>query len=358
MTAAALAGCGAPGIPEPPSLELARPVRDLKAVRKGNEVRLTWSVPTQTTDHQTFRHVGQTQICRGSGSSLPGCGTPIAELKTENPPSSATKSRFHRSSPGQAVPQASYIDQLPVSLELQSPTSDLVYAVSVLNSYGKNAGLSNQVQVPSAPVLPPPADLSANLSAKGVRLTWASVAPVQQIPSLKYEYRIYRRDIQTQRDSTAGEIPVVQDANPEWLDTSFEWEKSYDYRLTIVTLVETGTGIEQVEGEDTPSLRVVAHDVFPPAIPTGVQAVFSGPGQKLFIDVVWASSPDSDLAGYNVYRHQEGTEPVRVNTAALKSPAFRDFDVVSGHKYFYSVSAVDIRGNESSRSEEASETVP
>jgi fibronectin type 3 domain-containing protein len=39
-------------------------------------------------------------------------------------------------------------------------------------------------------------------------------------------------------------------------------------------------------------------------------------------------------------------------------PAFRDAQVVSGKNYFYSVSAVDLRGNESARSEETSESVP
>jgi fibronectin type 3 domain-containing protein len=36
-------------------------------------------------------------------------------------------------------------------------------------------------------------------------------------------------------------------------------------------------------------------------------------------------------------------------------PAYRDSDVKPGVRYSYSVSAVDARGNESARSEEASE---
>jgi len=33
-------GCGSPGVPLPPSLELARPVTDLRAARKGNPLNL------------------------------------------------------------------------------------------------------------------------------------------------------------------------------------------------------------------------------------------------------------------------------------------------------------------------------
>jgi fibronectin type 3 domain-containing protein len=64
------------------------------------------------------------------------------------------------------------------------------------------------------------------------------------------------------------------------------------------------------------------------------------------------------LAGYNVYRHEQDGQTVKLNSDVVKTPAFRDAEVVAGHQYFYSVTAVDVRGNESSRSEEASETVP
>jgi hypothetical protein len=47
-----------------------------------------------------------------------------------------------------------------------------------------------------------------------------------------------------------------------------------------------------------------------------------------------------------------------MNFELVNTPAFRDSNVVPGHSYFYSISAVDARGNESSRSEEARETVP
>src|SRR5436305_1848815 len=187
-----LASCGTPGIPEPPSLELARPVSDLRAVRKGNEVHLSWSVPQLTEDHQTFRHTGPTRICRSVGSPLRDCGTIVTELPPQTPPAQQ-RSRFRRRGNPQitAPPLESYTDQLSPSLEIQSPTSNLAYAVSVLNSYGRSAGLSNQVQVPSAPTLAAPENLAAHLSAKGVELTWNAVPPSPEVPGVRYEYRGY-----------------------------------------------------------------------------------------------------------------------------------------------------------------------
>lgn len=359
IMAALCASCGTPGIPEPPSLELARPVRDLKAVRKGNAVHLTWSMPEGTEDHQTFRHPGPTRICRSVRLPMRDCGTPVTELPPQKAPIQRISSRRRiPEAKRQTPPQESYIDQLSPSLELQLPTTNLVYAVSVLNSYGRSAGLSNQVQVPSAPTLAQPENLAAHTSANGVELTWNAVPLPPEIPGMKYEYRVYRRDVANNHDSVAGEIPVSGTSSPSLLDTSFEWEKTYDYRVTVVTVVDHPGGPEQVEGDDTPTVRVIAHDIFPPSEPTGLQAVFSGPGQKAFIDLIWAGNSETDLAGYNVYRWERGFIPMRMNFELVSAPAFRDSSVVPGHEYFYSISAVDARGNESARSEEAAEAVP
>jgi fibronectin type 3 domain-containing protein len=76
------------------------------------------------------------------------------------------------------------------------------------------------------------------------------------------------------------------------------------------------------------------------------------------VDLIWAPNTDADLAGYNIYRHEQGGQPMKINSEPVKTPVFRDATAVGGKKYFYSITAVDLRGNESARSEEASETVP
>jgi len=93
-------------------------------------------------------------------------------------------------------------------------------------------------------------------------------------------------------------------------------------------------------------------------VPQGLQAVYSGEGQKPFVDLIWAPVTDADLAGYNVYRREGDTAPIRLNSGLVKAPSYRDSAVMPGKTYFYSVSAVDLRGNESARSDEGSETVP
>jgi fibronectin type 3 domain-containing protein len=160
-------------------------------------------------------------------------------------------------------------------------------------------------------------------------------------------------------DTVVGEVPLNESSAAQLLDHSFEWEKTYSYRATVVTVIHAeGKPGTQFEGDDTPAVEVFAHDVFPPAVPSGLQAVFSGVGQQPFIDLIWAPDAEADLAGYNVFRHEAGAEQVKVNTELVKTPAFRDMNVESGKTYVYSISAVDVRGNESARSPEASEAVP
>src|SRR5436305_716508 len=64
MALALLAGCATPGAPLPPSLNLPKPVADLRAVRRGDTVTLTWTPPREPTDKLRIRHTGVTRICR------------------------------------------------------------------------------------------------------------------------------------------------------------------------------------------------------------------------------------------------------------------------------------------------------
>ncbi|HEX3354691.1 MAG TPA: hypothetical protein VHS34_17865 [Terriglobales bacterium] len=361
LGAAVLAACGTPGVPMPPALELAKPVTDLRAARKGARVYLAWTVPVKTTDHQTVRHPGPTRICRSLKVGIDDCKKPVAEI----PASQFPVPELQKKTAAPPKIQATYTDILPQDLQRQDPTADLVYAVSALNESGRSAGLSNLVQVPSAETLPPPDNLHSEVESDGVLLSWTCPAEVPANPAIAYKLRIYRRERGGQGQKTDTRLAEVnwvscaENKAPQFLDQTFEWEKYYDYRGAVVTVIaEPGKPEVEVEGDDTPAVEVFAHDIFPPAVPAGLQAVFSGVGQKPFVDLVWSPDTEADLAGYNIFRREEGGQPVKVNSELVKSPAYRDNDVAPGKKYFYSVSAVDERDNESARSPEASEQVP
>ncbi len=366
-----LAGCAQTGPPLPPSLELPKPPTDLRATRKGNRVTLTWSEPTLTTDRQSVRYLGPTLIRRSLEPEIAACGTPVATLPAP-PPSAAPKKSSRAAQKSAATPQT-FIDALPASMQHQDPSAELTYAVEVLNRNARSGGLSNRVHVSAIVTLPPPTDLSAQLTGDGTVLTWTSAGESQNLPTnssasspaVQHRYRIYRRDESSGKNAIAGEVPVPSERVPvHFTDSTFEWEKTYLYRVTTVSIVKRpdSNSEVQVEGDDTPPVRIIAHDVFPPSVPAGLQAAYSGEGQEPFIDLIWAPVTNADLAGYNVFRIEtNGTEvkmAVKLNSELVKSPSYRDFAVASGKTYTYSVSAVDVRGNESQRSEPTSEPVP
>jgi hypothetical protein len=349
----ALASCASIGPPLPPSLELPSPPSDLRAARKGDAVTLTWTVPTRTTDRQTIRTVGRTLICRGLQPVLRDCSTPAGRMEA---PAAARKSSSQNV---QATYQATFVDTLTAEMEREHPLELVTYAVDVLNVNGRGAGLSNQVRVPLASTLPAPRDFGAQVTSRGVVLTWAGATRPSSDPQRHYVYRVYRRAEDSQQLLLVGELPVVDEAKVTFNDPGIEWEKTYYYRANVTTVATPpGSAEVRVEGNDTREVEVFAHDIFPPGVPTGVQAVYSGPGQRPFIDLIWAPVADVDLAGYNVYRREGEAAPVKVNAELIKTPAYRDAEAGVGKTYFYSVSSVDVRGNESVRSEEAGERVP
>lgn len=336
-----LTACGVPGLPKPPSLNLPQPVTDLRAIRKGDRVYLAWTVPTRTTDSLVVRRPGLTKVCRSTNAVMTECGAPVGELAAPEPPKK-----------DEAAAKQSYADPLPATLLNDSASAEVFYAVSVLNENGRSAGLSNVVSVPAMTAPAAPADFHAQITADGIVVSWQKT----QAAATKRFYRVYRRAEGTTTDVVAGEVPWD---DVQLVDHNFDWEKTYSYRATVVTVIHVeGKPDSEFESADTRAVKVFAHDIFPPAVPSGLQAVFSGVGQQPFIDLIWAPDTDADLAGYNVYRREEASEARKINSGLVTTPALRDSNVASAHTYFYSVSAVDVRGNESGRSAETSEAVP
>ena len=344
-----LTGCGTPGAPQLPSLQLARPVDDLTAARKGNKVQLDWTLPKKNTDRTLVKNIPESRICRHDGTTLMSGCTPVGNAMNQ-------KIEEPRKGEQPATVHMKYVDTLPRQLGEQDPAGFVRYAVEIMNTRDRSAGLSNQVLIPVAPTITPPEHLTVKVEADGVLLAWTGATVPAPPAGLTYRYRIER--------SPAGGNAYfsLADVEPEpegfYLDKTFGWETKYDYRITSVTDVRSQGVNMSVEGEDSEPVAVFTRDIYPPAEPSGLQAVFSSVGQKPFVDLSWTPNMESDLAGYNIFRSFDGSEPVKLNKQLISVPSFRDEDVVAGKTYHYTVSAVDLRGNESQPSGETTETVP
>lgn len=340
-----LAGCATQGAPLPPSLNIPKPVTDFSAVRKGDTVTLSWTAPDETTDGASVRHSGKMFVHRTTADNQ--TGSVVGEIPL---------TPVHQADQSRAQSLKDSIADL-----LRSSSSDFaIYTVEAVNNSGKSGGPSNQIAVPLV-LTPPTPTIQASVVPQGVSISWNQSWPPEKRTNLtvQYVYRVMRglqgsnqQSAMVKQLSAGNEAAVV-------VDTGIEWEKQYQYWVTPVTLWQKDDQHKgEVEGDDSNLVSITTKDIFPPAVPSGLQAVFSQVGQKSFIDLTWIPDSDPDLAGYNVYRRTEDTQPVKLNTDLVKTPAFRDESVQPGMKYFYSVSAVDLRNNESAKSQEASETVP
>jgi hypothetical protein len=343
-----LLGCGVPGAPLPPSADIPRFVGDLKAVRKGDTVTLTWTTPTETSDGELIRKPGKMLVQRAlrSGPNSELTFQTIFEL-----PLQPTLKEGRGD-------QASAKDNL-ANLLRPGGSDFAVYAVLAQGHNGKSFGLPNPVSVPLVPNLPPPQNVSATPVPTGIMIRWEPSGSVTTTanPQTEYAYKLMRRLQGANEPVLVTQLRAVTPAN-SFIDTGIEWEKSYQYWIVPVTLWQDGNRKGEIEGKDSAVVDVLAHDSFPPANPSEVEAVYSAAAPNSFIDITWTANTEPDLAGYNVYRHRENEPPVKINSDLVKTPRFADPGVQPGMKYFYSVTAVDLRGNESGKSEETSEAVP
>ena len=347
-----LTGCGVPGAPMPPSLDIPKFVGDLKAVRKGETVTLTWTTPTETTDGELIRKPGKLLVQRAltSGHDAELHFQTISELTLEP---------ALKEGRGDQVMAKDSLSEL-----LRSGSAEFaVYSVLAQGRNGKSFGLPNRASVPLAPTLSPPQKVSAEPVPAGIMIHWDEFGPPlakdSRLPT-QYAYKVMRR-LQGSNDAALIKQLNAGNQGMEFVDTGIEWEKIYQYWIVPVTLWQDDNRKGEVEGDDSAIIEVLAHDSFPPATPSGLQAVFSSVSaapQNSFIDLTWTPNIENDLAGYNVYRYTANAAPVKINSELVKTPRFPDPGIQPGMKYFYSVTAVDLRGNESGKSEETSETVP
>lgn len=336
-------GCGTPGAPRPPSLQLPKPVEDLRAVRVGDKVYLQWSVPTETSDGEGLKRLGATRVCRAyPAAATSECGNEVAKVTAD----SAKDGKM------------TAVDDLSSALA-NSTTDFLNYNVQVLNDRGKSAGPSNAATVFLAPSAPMVRDVSAVANAEGVTLSWTAEAPRQSRLRSAHQLRIERASAGAAESATIATVPY-ETGTATYVDKNAEWEKPYQYRVIPVTQVLSLDGrlLSEFTGEPSQAITITPRDTFAPKAPSGVQAVFSGIAAQASIDLTWIPNEESDIAGYNVYRQEGSAAAVKVNTSLVQTPAFRDARVRAGSEYSYLVTAVDARGNESPKSEPAKESVP
>jgi hypothetical protein len=354
-----LSGCGTPGAPQPPSLNLPERVADLAATRAGNQVSLTWTMPKKNTDKLLLKGNVPVRICRKEGA---GACEPAGAA-----PSRASDLLL---APGAA---GAFTDSLPAALASGAPRA-VAYFVELNNRNGRSAGLSNAAVALAGEAPAPVTGLVAQVRKDGVVLRWTpesgtdairlhrtlltpepAAKPTQQQGLLTVQPEPVEQSLLVETGEQAGRAPN------RTLDKNIRFGQVYEYRAQRVARVTVDGRALELAGPISEPVRVEVLDVFPPEVPTGLAAVATaaGAGAEASIDLSWQPGTEADLAGYAVYRREGDNAWQRISPAEpLIAPAFRDGHVQPGHTYRYVVSAIDQGGHESARSAEAEETAP
>jgi hypothetical protein len=343
-------GCAAPGEPYERKPPTPAAVTDLSAAQAGNDVNLTFTLPQQTVDRRPLQELPAIEIYRDFAKALA-----TGQARVTAPENATLLVTIPAAMEDRYLEQGHihYSDSLRAEDFAQHPDSIAIYTVRTRISEKKPSANSNVIVVRIYPALEAIGDLKADVTRAGVALEWAAPekTPAGSTPSVA-AYHVYRGE--TEPGVAAGEVvklksPLVkigETQSTSYLDAQFENGTSYVYSVRSVAQYPA----ETLESGDSNLAAITPRDTFPPAPPQGLLVVLvpAQAGAAAHLELSWAISPETDIAGYNVYRgDQESTPGNRVNTELLLTPAFRDMNVQSGHRYFYSVTAVDRTGNES-----------
>jgi hypothetical protein len=303
-----LAGCGYVGEPMPPALNVPLPVADLRAVERGDKLLVDFTIPPRTTEGLPVEDLRDVELRIGPGGAPPfQLGKWVATAK---------KIDVDEKNPGAmavGVPVNGWINQ------------EVFLAVRLQGSKGRWSGWSNLVVLQIVPPVPVPSNVAAEATGQGVRLTWTGQGA----------FRIFRRIAGAGTDYEK----VGASDQPAYTDSTADYGKAYEY--TVQGAMKAGAG--EAESEPSGGVTITPVDTFPPAVPTGLNALL-GAGS---IELVWDRNTEKDVAGYFVSR-AEGDGPFVRQGDRVDAPSFSDRAVQAGKRYRYRVSAVDLLGNESS----------
>jgi fibronectin type 3 domain-containing protein len=241
------------------------------------------------------------------------------------------------------------------TLQFAGQAARLRYAIRFVNASGQKASFSNfYLLEPASRVAEPPTSLAVALSQDTVGLSW--VAPAANVdgstPANVLGYNLYRSTSEKEPAKLLNKTPAI---DLTYEDRSFEFEKNYFYFVRAVSL---GTDGQPVESGASNIVRLTTKDVFPPSAPAAITLAAT----PTTISIFFAINPETDVAGYRIYRSTEQSLPKPewelLTKTTLTANTFQDTQITSGTTYYYYITAIDKTGNVSEPSEVVSETAP
>lgn len=241
-----LPGCKRPRL-QPPFLRLPEQVRDLAAIRAGNQIWLSWTMPQGTTGQFAVNGHVTAHICRMEGFT--GNCVDVGEPIVLSPDAAGT-----------------FSEVLPPAMASGAPRI-MNYFVGIMDRNGRLAGRSNSV--PTLAGAPPPAvrGLTAERRAGGILLRWTAIPATQD--QARTAVRLYRTTRVAAGNPQGSPAPPRGPARKELLvqggsrsgqtfDKDIADGESYEYRAQRVALLTAGGQTLESGGQLSAPVRVDA----------------------------------------------------------------------------------------------------
>ncbi|HMF07546.1 MAG TPA: hypothetical protein VKJ00_00340 [Thermoanaerobaculia bacterium] len=370
-----VASCGKKGDPQPPLPRGPRAVSDLAVEQEGAYAVVAFTYPDRLLNGQPLTDLAAVEVYRVLDPA-PGFSTKPAPaaakgptIKTDEAPGAGarrtamnlrvTEENFYR--------EAKKIDTLSVAAlaqqtrgaqivyhdalagllaETKAPGS-LGYAVVSVRRGGERSPLSNLATL--APAVPPGPPSLLDVAPEPGRICLEWLEPEADLlghtPVKVGGYFVYRRN---EDDDEYG-----QPLNAKPLDGTAFVDVAPPYGTLVYTVRATVPEKPKVEGAPAVEAGVDYRDVFPPPAPARLDALPEGK----IVRLVWDPVAAPDLEGYAVYRADGSGPPERLNKEFIKESFVNDTTAQPGHRYRYTVRAVDKAGNQSASSPEATAEV-
>jgi hypothetical protein len=197
------------------------------------------------------------------------------------------------------------------------------------------------------------ADSTGKLGSKSfVEIFWEDMSSIDL--QMQY-YRIFRRvasDNKKSSDKSSDKNRFVALADSlggqqnYFTDTTFVPDVQYEYVVQSVGR----TGVESPFSAIARAIVVGKSDQTASAPPSGVRAFRSADG----VEIRWGAVEKHGLTGYNIYRYTQGTEPQRLAQNLPDKRSFVDTKLKRGDLYFYFVTVISDKQQESTPSREVS----
>jgi hypothetical protein len=238
--------------------------------------------------------------------------------------------------------------EIVLRIPLEPPTGagpiGYAFAVRTRSEEGLESAVSpiaaaSKLLYRAPPAAPEALDIEPRPDA--IHLSWTAA----EVP--EEGFKVYRRDAQAREYTDA--IGTVGGEMTEYNDYGAVLGARYIYAVTAVErdqpLFESALSVER---------EILYQDRFPPAAPQAVVA-FPEEGQ---VRVLWDASTSDDVAGYIVYRREEGGSARALTEEPVDDLEFVDTTVQPGQVLLYAAVAVDGAGNRSDSSAEVRVRIP